>query len=45
MVEKRRGTHFLSNREKKESIQDHVERETAGTTKRVDDTEAAVQQV
>jgi hypothetical protein len=44
-AEKRRETHFLSNDEKEKWIQDYVERETAGARKRVEDTEAAVQQV
>jgi len=38
-------THFLSNEEEQKSIEDYVERETAGTRKRVADEEAAVQQV
>jgi len=36
--------HFLSNEEKEKWIEDHVERETAGARKQVEDTEAAVQQ-
>jgi len=43
-AEKRRETHFLSNEEKEKWIEDHVERETAGARKRVEDAEAAVQQ-
>ena len=43
-AEKRRETHFLSNEEKEKWIDDSVERETAGARKRVEDTEAAVQQ-
>jgi hypothetical protein len=43
-VEKQRETHFLSNEEQEKSIEDYVERETAGARKRVEDTEAAVQQ-
>jgi len=43
-AEKRRETHFLSNEEKEKSIEDFVDRETAGARKRVDDAEAAVQQ-
>jgi len=37
-------THFLSNEEKEEWIEDYVERETAGARKRVEEAEAAVQQ-
>jgi len=44
-AEKRQGTHFLSNEEKEKWIEDYVERETAGARKRVEDAEAAVQQV
>jgi len=44
VAEKRRETHFLSNEEKEKWIEDFVERETAGARKRVEDTEAAVQQ-
>jgi len=44
VAEKRRETHFLSNEQKEKWIEDYVERETAGARKRVDDTEAAVQQ-
>ena len=43
-AEKRPETHFLSNKEKEKWIEDYVERETAGARKRVEDTEAAVQQ-
>jgi hypothetical protein len=43
-AEKRRETHFLSNKEKEKWIEDYVERETAGARKRVEDAEAAVQQ-
>jgi hypothetical protein len=43
-AEKRRETHFLSNEENEKWIEDFVERETAGARKRVEDTEAAVQQ-
>jgi len=43
-VEKRRETHFVSNEEKEKSIEDCIERETAGARKRVEDAEAAVQQ-
>jgi len=43
-AEKRRATHILSNAEKEKWIEDYVERETAGATKRVEDAEAAVQQ-
>jgi len=43
-VEKRRETHFLSNEEKEQWIEDFVERETAGARKRVEDAEATVQQ-
>jgi len=43
-AEKQRETHFLSNEEKEKWIEDFVERETAGTTKKVEDAEAAVQQ-
>jgi len=41
----RRETHFLNNEETETWIQDYVERETAGARKRVEDAEAAVQQV
>jgi len=43
-AEKRRETHFLSNEEKEQWIEYYVERETAGTRKRVEDAEATVQQ-
>jgi hypothetical protein len=43
-AEKQRETHFLSNEEREKSIEDYVERETAGARKRVEDAEAAVQQ-
>jgi len=43
-AEKCRETHFLSNEEKEKCIEDYVERETAGATKRVEDAEAVVQQ-
>jgi hypothetical protein len=43
-AEKRQETHFLSNEEKEKWIKDYVERETAEARKRVEDTEAAVQQ-
>jgi len=36
--------HFLSNEEKEKWIENSVERETAGARKRVQDTEAVVQQ-
>jgi len=36
--------YFLSNDEKAKWIEDHVERESAGQRKRVEDAEAAVQQ-
>jgi hypothetical protein len=41
---KPRETHFLSNEVEEKSIEDYVERETAGARKRVEDAEAAVQQ-
>ena len=44
-AEKQRETHFLSNQEKEKCIEDYVERKTAGAWKRVEDTEAVVQQV
>jgi len=44
VAEKRQETHFLSNEEKEKWIEDYVERETAGARKRVEETEAAVQQ-
>jgi hypothetical protein len=43
-VEKRQKTHFLSNEDKDQWIQDYLERETAGARKHVEDAEAAVQQ-
>jgi hypothetical protein len=43
-VEKRGETNILSNEEKEKRIENFVERETAGPSKRVADTEAAVQQ-
>jgi len=43
-AEKRRETHFLSNEEREEWIEEYVERETSGARKRVEDAEAAVQQ-
>jgi len=43
-VEKPRETHFLSNEEKVQCIEDYVERDTAGASKRVEDAEAAVEQ-
>jgi hypothetical protein len=43
-AENQRETHFLSNEVKEKWIEDDVERETAGARKRVEDTEAAVQQ-
>jgi hypothetical protein len=42
-AEKRRETHFSSNEQKVEWIEEYVERETAGARKRVEDAEAAVQ--
>jgi hypothetical protein len=42
VAEKRRETNFLSNEEKKKSIEVYVERETTGARKRVEDAEAAV---
>jgi len=44
-AEKRRETHFLSNEEKEQWIEDFVERETAGARIRVEDAETAVRQV
>jgi hypothetical protein len=35
--------YFLSTEEKEKWIEDHVERETTGARKRVEDAEAAVQ--
>jgi len=43
-AEKRRETHFLSNEEQEQWIEDYCDRETAGARKRVDDAEAPVQQ-
>jgi len=43
-ADNRQETHFLSNEEKEQWIQDYVERETAGARKRVEYAEAAVQQ-
>jgi len=43
-AEKRRETHFLSNEEKEQWIEDYVERETAVARKRVEDADAVVQQ-
>jgi len=43
-AETRRETHFVSNEQKEKWIEDYVERETAGARKRVEDTEATVQQ-
>jgi len=43
-AEKRGETPILNNEEKEELIEEYVERETAGARKRVEDTEAAVQQ-
>jgi len=43
-AEKRRATHFSSNEEKEQWIEDYVERETAVARKQVEDPEAAVQQ-
>jgi hypothetical protein len=43
-AETRRETHFLSNEENEKWIEDYVERETAGASKRVEDAEARVQQ-
>jgi hypothetical protein len=43
-VEKRQETHFVSNEEKEEWIEDFVERGTAQATKRVQDTETAIMQ-
>jgi len=42
-AEKRREMHFLSNEEKEKWIEDHVERDTAGARKRVENAAAAVQ--
>jgi len=43
-AEKRQETHILSNEEKEKWIEDHVERETAGARKWVEDAEVAIQQ-
>jgi len=43
-AEKREETHFFSNEEQEKWIEYYIERETAGARKRVEDTEAAVQQ-
>jgi len=43
-AEKRHETHFLSNEEKEQWIEDYVETETTVARKRVEDAEAAVQQ-
>jgi len=43
-VEKKRETHFLSNEEKEQWIEDYVERETAVARKRVEDAETAIKQ-
>jgi hypothetical protein len=43
-AEKQRETHFISNTEKEKWIEDYIDRETALARKRVEDTEAAVQQ-
>jgi len=43
-ADKWRETHFLNNQMKEKCIEDYVQRETAGATKRVADAEAAVQQ-
>jgi len=43
-AEERRETHFLSNEDKANWIEDYVERETAVARKRVENAEAAVQQ-
>jgi hypothetical protein len=43
-AEKQRKTHFFSNKDRETWIEAYVERETAGARKRVEDTEAAVQQ-
>jgi hypothetical protein len=44
VVEKRQEMHFLRNEEKDPWIEADVERETAVASKRVEDTEAGVQQ-
>jgi len=43
-AKKWRETHFLSNKEKEQWIEDYVERETSGARQRVQDAAAAVQQ-
>ena len=44
VAEKRRETHFLSNEERKKSIEDYVERDTAVATKRIQGAETAMMQ-
>jgi len=43
-VEYRQGTHFVCNKEKEKWIEHHVDRETAGARKWVEDTETAIVQ-
>jgi len=43
-AEKKQETHFLSNEEKEQWIEDYVERETAVARKRVEDAETAIKQ-
>jgi len=43
-AEKKRETHFLSNDENEQWIEDYVERETAVARKRVEDAETAIEQ-
>jgi len=43
-VEEKRETHFLSNEEKEQWIEDYVEKETAVARKRVEDAETAIKQ-
>jgi len=43
-AEKKRETHFLSNEETEQWIEDYVERETAVARKRVEDAETAIKQ-
>jgi len=43
-AEKKRETHFLSNDENEQWIEDYVERETAVARKRVEDAETAIKQ-
>jgi len=43
-AEKTRETHFVSNEEKEQWIEDYVERETAVARKRVEDAETAIKQ-